>query len=88
MGKLIKLRGHARAVSTVTGRLSIKTLKEHYEKNPKMLFLVIVITVVSPFIGLFLTGVSGLIIGIVVGLISFYLGFYAMTKVREIKEHK
>ena len=88
MGKLIKLRGSTRGVLTLRGRLSIKTIKEHSEKNPKMVFLVILITIISPFIGLFLTGVLGLIIGIVVGLIAFYLGFYAITKVREIKQYK
>ena len=86
-GKLIKLR-LPQAGLGLTGHLSIKTIKERYEKNPKILSLVIVITIISPFIGLFLTGVLGLIIGIVVGLIAFYLGFYARTKVREIKQYK
>jgi hypothetical protein len=60
--------------------------REYYDKHPVPLTLVIAITLGSPFLGLVLAGWAGVIIGLVVSVISLLLGFFAVTKVREIRE--
>jgi len=75
-------------VLTFTGSLSIKTIKEFYEKNSKIKFLVIVASIISSFIGLFIAGILGIIIGLIVSVIVYYSSPYAVTKVREIKMYK
>jgi hypothetical protein len=57
-----------------------------YRERHKVLFpLVLVITVASPFLGLVLAGWLGVVVGLVIGLITFLLGLRAVTKVREIR---
>jgi len=68
--------------------VSIKTTKEFYETNPTVKFLAIVISVISPCIGLFIAGISGIVIGLIVSVIVYYLSPYAVMKVREIREYK
>jgi hypothetical protein len=69
-----------------TDSLKWQHIREYYDKHPVPLTLVIVITFGSPFLGLVLAGWAGVIIGLVVSVISFFLGFRAVTKVREIRD--
>lgn len=71
---------------TATDSVSWKHIHEYYEKSPVLLPLVILITVGSPFLGLFLAGWAGVVAGLAIGLITFYIGLRAVTKVREIRE--
>ena len=61
-------------------------IREYWDKQPVPLTLVLVITFGSPFLGLFLGGLAGVFIGLVVSVIGLILGFRAVTKVREIRE--
>ena len=63
-----------------------QTIREYYDPHPLQLTLVIVITAGSPFLGLVLAGWAGVTVGLVVSVFSFFLGFCAVTKVREIRE--
>jgi hypothetical protein len=47
---------------------------------------VIVLTFGSPFLGLVLAGLAGVIVGLIVSGITLYLGFGAVTTVREIEK--
>ena len=67
-------------------KVTIITIREFYEKNRSVLWGVIGVTVVSPFLGLVVIGWVGVIAGLVLGAISFFLSPFAVTKVREIKE--
>jgi hypothetical protein len=61
-------------------------IREYYEKNPAKLALVVVLTFGSlPLLAL-LSGLAGLVLGLVVSCITFFLGLRAVTKVREIRE--
>lgn len=59
--------------------------REFFEENPKIKWLIIAITIGSPFLGLVLFGIVGVVIGLVLGGLSYLLGPYAVTKVREIE---
>jgi len=70
---------------TLKESLKWKVQKEFLEENPKIKWILIAITLVSPLIGLVLSGVIGVIIGIGLGILSLLLGPYAVIKVREIR---
>jgi uncharacterized oligopeptide transporter (OPT) family protein len=74
-------RGSAQISSTAR----LQSVREFYEKNTTALILSIVITVISSFVGLFVIGLIGVIVGLVLGALSFWVGIKAITKVREIR---
>ena len=47
--------------------------------------MVIAITVVSPFLGLVLAGWVGLVVGLVLSGIAYFIGPLALTKIIEIE---
>lgn len=69
-----------------TDTMSWQLIHEYYERHPVFLPLVICITFASPFLGLFLAGWNGVLVGLVIGLFAFVLGLRAITKVREIQK--
>jgi len=60
-----------------------ETRREYYQKNPKVLAIVIAITVLAPFLGLFLVGWAGVVAGLVLGGIAYLIGPRASTKIIE-----
>lgn len=64
--------------------LKWETRKEYYQKHKGAAGSVIAITVLSPFIGLFLAGPVGVVIGLALGGVAYYLGPKAATKIIEI----
>jgi len=66
--------------------MSWQHIHEYYERHQILLLIVIGITIGSPFLGLVLAGWIGVVAGLVIGLIPFFLGLRAVTKVREIRE--
>lgn len=73
---------------SITDSLSWEKRKEFWEKNSKMTFLIWSITIISPVLGWFISGVIGFIIGLILGIVVNLLGPYAATKVREIERGK
>ena len=69
----------------VKDSLKWESRREFNEKNPKINLLIIVITFGSPLLGLIFYGPVGVIIGLFFGLLSYWLGPHAVTKVREIR---
>jgi len=61
-----------------------QTRREYYQKNTKVLAVVIGITVVSPFVGLIIVGWFGVIVGLILGGIAYWIGPWASTKIVEI----
>lgn len=68
--------------------MSRRHVHEYYERHPILLPIVMSITIGSPFLGLVLAGWVGVVAGLFIGLIAFFLGLRAVTKVREIQEGK
>jgi hypothetical protein len=68
----------------VTDSVRWQTRREYYQKNPKVLAVVIGITVVSPFLGFVFAGWLGVVVGLVLGGIAYWIGPRASTKIIEI----
>lgn len=68
----------------LTDSLSWETRKEYYQKHKIALGTVVAITVVSPFLGLVLVGPVGVVLGLTLGGLTYYLGPKAIIKVIEI----
>jgi predicted nucleic-acid-binding Zn-ribbon protein len=63
--------------------LDLARRREFYKTNKRVRNIIIGITVLSPFIGLLLTEIVGLLFGLAIGALSYFLSPYAVTKVRE-----
>jgi hypothetical protein len=81
IGKELKVIGAGGAVGG--GRASVETQRSFSERNRKAFIVIIVITVGSPFVGLLVSGIPGLLIGLVLSAISYFLGPNAVTEVVE-----
>jgi hypothetical protein len=68
----------------IRSSLHWETRREYYQKHKWATVVVIAITVISPFIGLALVGPLGIIAGLVLGCIAYYLGPKAATKIIEV----
>lgn len=68
----------------VSEKISKTSIREYYEKHPVLLPAVVLITLGSPFLGLALAGGVGVVVGLVVGVVTFFLALRAVTKVREV----
>jgi len=69
----------------VVDRLTWEKRREFYEKKPWALTAVIGITFGAPFLGLVLVGWVGVVMGLALGAIAYWIGPFAVTKVREIE---
>ena len=65
---------------------SWKRQRTFFEKNMPLFCLSIALTIVSPIIGYFVVGLIGLVVGFLLGGISYVVGLYSVTKIREIHE--
>jgi hypothetical protein len=65
---------------------NLETRREFFEKNPKIKWIIITITLFSSLLGLILSVVTGIVIGLLLGILSYWLGPLAVTKVRETKQ--
>lgn len=69
----------------VSGRIAWETRREFYEKNILALVVVALIAIGSPVLGLFIAGLPGVLIGLLLSGVSYFLGPIAVTNVREIR---
>jgi hypothetical protein len=81
VGKMLKIM--LQDTITMHASLSWKTRREYYQKHKGALAAVIGIAVLSPFLGLVLIGPFGVVAGLVLSGLSYYLGPKAITKVIE-----
>jgi len=58
---------------------------EFYAKNFKITVLLILMFVVSPILGLFFGGTTGLVLGVILGGLGFVLSPHAILKTRTIE---
>lgn len=82
-GKLVKKK--MAAVACGVASISWKSIHEYYENNRTAKVAVIVITALSPLVGLVLAGIPGVIVGLILGGLAYFISPYAVTKVREIR---
>jgi hypothetical protein len=58
-------------------------VRVYWERHPVWFVVNVVLVVGSPFLGLWFVGWWGVVVGLAVGLLSFWVGPKASTKVRE-----
>jgi len=66
---------------------SLEITREYYQRKPRVRMITICIAVVSPFVGVFLAGVIGLLGAIALSILSFVLG-PGVVLVREITRER
>ena len=64
--------------------VSWEHIREFYEKNPGIRMLVIILTILTIFVGSIFKGIFGFAVGIYLGIAIYLLSPDAVTKVREI----
>ncbi len=69
----------------VAGHITWEKRREFYEKNLLAFIAVVVITFGAPFLGLLLVGWAGVVAGLVLGGAAYWVGPFAVTKIREIE---
>jgi len=69
----------------IAGHMTWEKRREFYERNLLAHIAVIVITFGAPFLGLFFVGCPGIIAGLALGGVAYWIGPVAITKVREIE---
>ena len=84
MGKNVTVKLTGQGMRAAAGVLSWTRAREYWEKRPLPLLTVIVLTIGSPFLGLFLAGWVGVVVGLVISIAAFAGGIFAITRVREI----
>ena len=80
-GKLVNLT--LQDTVSVHSSLSWETRKEYYQRHKGALAVVVSIAILSPFLGFVLVGPLGIVGGLGLGGLSYYLGPKAITKVIE-----
>ena len=78
----VKLAGQS--MHGETGSVSWMKMRALWEKRPVLLVAVVVLTIGSPFFGLFLAGLDGVVVGLVSSIAAFAGGIFAITRVRTI----
>jgi hypothetical protein len=63
-----------------------KHTHEYIKRHKVLAPATLILTIAAPFLGLWLSGVTGVYVGLAVSLILFLLAAYAVTVVREIHE--
>lgn len=63
------------------------SLKEHqrnefYERHKSIAVAMILVVFLLPFVGLFITGLFGAVLGVVVSVLAYYLTPYVVLKLR------
>ena len=84
LGKTVTVQLTGDEARAETGRLSWSSVREYWEKRPLPLVFVMLLSLGSPFLGLFLAGWIGVAVGLIVSIVSFGSGLVAVTRVREI----
>jgi hypothetical protein len=84
VGKNITVQMTGVEIRSESGRLSWSNVREYWERRPLLLFCVMLLTFSSPFLGLLLAGWVGVVAGLVLSIVSFAGGLFAVTRTREI----
>ncbi len=68
----------------ITDSVSWARAREFLRYNWAWAVVLAVIVAVSPFVGLLIAGIWGIVAGLLLGVLSVPVGFFAITKVHEI----
>jgi hypothetical protein len=62
-----------------------ESAKWHWERHPLYLALTFILVVGAPFLGLWVSGWLGVVIGLLISIVCFVVGLKALTRVKEIE---
>ncbi len=68
--------------------LSSELRREFFEENSLIKWILIFISIVSPFLGLIISGWNGVLIGLVISIVNYVLGPYSIIKIREVTKER
>ena len=68
--------------------ISLEHVREFYEGNKVISWFVNLTSFGSPFLGLYISGFWGVVIGLIISFIVYFLTPYTIVKVREIKKYQ
>ncbi len=85
MGKDVTVKLTGQRMELKAGRISWTKVREYWENRPWPFFLMVLLTLGSPFLGLFLAGWIGVVLGLTFGILATAVGLFAVTRVREIE---
>ncbi len=80
--KLIKVNMIAKI--RFSANLSWEKRREYWERKPKLLLIMIVLSVLAPFVGMFVFGFPGVLIGLFISVLLYVISPRAIVKVKEI----
>jgi len=66
-----------------TGSLKSEPRRSFYEHHKPIAVLMILILFLLPIVGVFVIGVSGAVLGVVISVLGYYLTPYVILKLRE-----
>jgi hypothetical protein len=70
-------------MSVVGHRPTLRLTRNYYERHPVLFPLAIALATGAPFVGLWLAGWPGVLVGLVLSAVCFLAGLQGITKVRE-----
>jgi hypothetical protein len=80
VGKLFRVG----ITATSRGRASLQMARTFWPRNRPVFVFLLVITLLPPFAGLFISGWAGVAVGLFFAVLSLIVGPYAVTRVNEI----
>jgi len=72
----------------ISDSLEIQKTHEFYKKNKTLFLIVLILSFGTPILGYFVTGIYGVIFGLVIGALTYFLSPYAVIKIREITKYQ
>ena len=78
-----KLKAESVKYKYTVGRASFTYTLEYIKRRPLLLALLFILTFGPPFLGFVLVGASGVIVGLVIAIICWFLSTLAVQKVIE-----
>lgn len=85
-GQIYKLKIDA-AMAPKTATLHVSTVRILWQKSWPWLILYLLVTFLSPLLGLYLTGWPGVGVGEVLAIGNLIIGFYAVTRLMIKEKH-
>jgi len=64
---------------------SIQTIKEYYEKNPRIIAINIGITSLTSLVGLIIPPIVGVVVSFIIGILSLFFVPPIIIKIKEIQ---
>lgn len=82
-GKIIKVS--LSETLSITSSLNWEKRREFFQKNWKLIIIVFALTILGSIVGSLFFGVGGFLVSFAIGILAFFVGLYAATRVREIE---